>query len=51
MMGMIKPGYISTQGYSASMPHKNTSLIIQQAVYRSQMMGTIRPAYQNRVLV
>ena len=51
MIGTIQPGYISTQGFNASMPHKDTSLAIQQAIYRSQMMGMIRPAYQNRVLV
>ena len=32
------------KGFSASMPHKETSLAIQQAVYLSQMMGTIWPA-------
>ena len=44
-MGTIQPGYISTQGFTASMSHKDTSLVIQQATYRSQMMGTIRPGY------
>ena len=44
-MGTIQPGYISTQGFSASMSHKYTSLAIQQATYWSQIMGTIQPGY------
>ena len=51
MMGTIQPGYISTQGFNGSMPHKDTNIAIQQAIYRSKMMGMIRPAYQNRVSV
>ena len=45
MMGTIQPGYILTWGFSASMPNKDTSLAIEQAIYRSKMMGTIQPGY------
>ena len=44
-MGTIQPGYILTWGFSASMPNKDTSLAIEQAIYRSKMMGTIQPGY------
>ena len=37
--------YINTGFHGASMSHKGTSLAIQQAIYRSQMMGTIRCSF------
>ena len=33
MMGMIQSVYILPRGFSASMPNKDTSLAIQQAIY------------------
>ena len=37
--------YINTGFHGASMSHKGTSLAIQQAIYRSQMIRTIQPGY------
>ena len=37
----IQPGYISTQGFSASMPLNDTSLAIKEAICRSQTRSTI----------